>query len=60
VKGNIIIFAANGIDFHCNANPNVRSNIINNGGGFGLNHVPSGLGTSTNKVFNTLYVRTGC
>ena len=66
VKSNIIIDAGlNGIEFRCNKNPNVLSNVINGAygtgavTGVGLSDVPLALNTSTNKVFNAQIVRTG-
>jgi hypothetical protein len=58
VKGNIIMSGSTGIEFNCNANPHVSSNTINEPF-TGLDHVPSGLSTATNKVFNAGIVRTG-
>jgi len=51
VKSNSFIGNNIAIEFSCYANPHVVSNTINNGY-VGLDHVPSGLGTTTNKVFN--------
>ena len=58
VKGNIIMYASPGIEFNCKANPNVRSNVINYSGP-GLDRVPSGISTGTNKIFNSDIIRTG-
>ena len=59
IKQNSIVVSTAGIEFNCLANPNVQSNTINFAG-YGLHRVPSGLSTSTNKVFNTDFIRTGC
>ena len=58
IKQNSVFESGIGIEFNCIANPNVLSNIIN-WSNTGLDQVPSALGTSTNKVFNTTTVRTG-
>jgi len=60
VKGNLVLNPSQvGIEFNCKANPNVRSNTIN-GAAVGLDHVPSGLNTSTNKIFLTGLARKAC
>jgi len=59
VKGNTIGGYSLGIEFNCKANPNVSSNTINLPF-TGLDKVPSGVGTSTNKIFSALSTRTGC
>jgi len=61
VKSNVIVYPFYiAIEFNCIANPNVRSNTINNALFVGLDQVPSGVNTSTNKIFVTGTARTGC
>jgi hypothetical protein len=57
IQGNTITKSRVGIDFVCNADPNVDSNIINDAG-TALELVPSAIVTS-NKYFNVGTIRTG-
>jgi len=57
IQGNTITNSRVGIDFVCNADPNVHSNIINDVG-TALKLVPSAIATS-NKYFNVGTIRTG-
>jgi hypothetical protein len=54
IKNNIIINSTLGIEFNCEANPNVLSNTIN--ADAGLDFVPVGV-TTTNKFFNVVNIR---
>jgi len=57
IQSNTIAKSTIGIDFQCNANPNVHSNIITDAG-TGLNFVPAAIGPR-DTFFNVGTIRTG-
>jgi len=59
VKGNSIGGYSIGIEFNCKANPNVDGNTTTFSG-IGFDKVPSGINTSTNKIFDSTNMRKGC
>jgi hypothetical protein len=58
IQGNNITNTSVGIDFECNANPNVRSNTIMDATN-GIAHVPSSVVTP-NMYFSVGTIRSGC